>query len=312
MNRKLAIASLGLLGLIGLGNVARCVDREEPSQGCSIEENEELSTKVSVSEAEINVKADVERLKAKYPLLTEFDLKVAAKMIYFEGFPDSKLSSEEDYRESFTGIAEVIRNRYLFDNCVENPFFENGFCGINHFDGENSFRGILSKKNYDSQNKTYEHQFSSWNFKKKYFDSEAMKSLYSPDLNKQKLDLAYRTFVHVLESDSNIVHGALWYKNNQASDNMNNRRGAKVQRWHGQPMITIERNKSKETCKFISHFEINPQQNIECRLEKQLIADNDNMVIGSHNYYRGVLSETEYVWNNTARKTYKWQTPNRG
>jgi len=302
MKRGIKVAGLGLLGLLAATNFI-----PEKNEGCKVEEPALVQTP-QVSQG-IDIDSDVKKLREVYPEMDKKQLRAIARMVYFEGFPDEIIGpngSDKEYRKSFTGIAEVIRDRYMFDNCVENDFFEfdRKFCGINQFGGESrDFIDILSKEEKG------EHQFSSWRFYNKFF-TDGLNSLYHPELNKEKLELAYNTSLDVLLGDSNITKGALWYKNNPKSDEMRAKRGQKLQRWHNESMITVAEGKSEEACGLISNLrdKIVEGQKVQCRIESQYIADNDDIVIGGHNYYHGHISDTEYIWNDTKGKSYKWPT----
>ena len=81
MNRKLSWSALGLLGLLGLSNVTKCVDvNENVSSGC-------LEEIVEIEKPQVtSIEADVERLNqidSGYRL-TAKDLIFLARLVYHE------------------------------------------------------------------------------------------------------------------------------------------------------------------------------------------------------------------------------------
>jgi hypothetical protein len=216
MNRKLAIASLGLLGLIGFGNVARCVDSEEPSQGCSIEEKvEENIDRIS------SIEEDAERLNkvdSRYRLNGE-ELVFLTRMIYFEDGSFAKHLregfSKDEVKRSNEAIASVLLNRYKLDSKNDsNKFHKKGSNGslITYAKFENAFSCLKDRKGYfDSQT---------------FYDPNGNLSLKHKGLDQEYLDVAYSALVSVLEGADDPTSGALFYKTKSLG-----RSGKEV--WHG-------------------------------------------------------------------------------
>ena len=73
----------------------------------------------------------VQRLNTINPgyALTENDLVRLARMVYFEDKFDSDLSGDEAQKKGFAAVAEVIKNRFLYDTCSAESPVVNPTCG---------------------------------------------------------------------------------------------------------------------------------------------------------------------------------------
>jgi len=205
MNRKLSWIALGLLGILGLGNVARCVDREETSEGCSLEEK---VVEPVVQEGVINIQADVERLNqinSNYRLTSQ-EMVFLTRIIYFEdGSFVTNLRegfSENEIRKSNEAIASVLLNRYEFD--TQN--------NSNKFHRKVSNGSLITYARFNNA-------FSCLKDKKKYFNSESFRdengnlTLMHSGLDQEYLKIAYTALVRVLSDEvEDPTNGALYYK----------------------------------------------------------------------------------------------------
>ena len=293
LEQKLRVGTLALLTTISAGNLFH---------NCEHKQNTPIAIKENTPIIPINnIATDAERLNAEfgYNLETK-DLVALTRMLYFEGAYDPKNDTDTDKERSFTGIAEVIKNRYLFDTCNKLSPVENPFCAKNEthmYDGEKGLAAVIYKKNNGV------HQFSSLNFHPDHFSEGSISKGVLNDrkqkLNQKELERAYNTLIGVLDgSIPPQTEGALYYKNSEATDEMN----GKSVRWHdAQAFLFVEND-----CNNIQNIPTAIQDkltndiNIKCRIEQPYLHDH-TVNIGSHQFYTVQPAEDqrkEYIWDN--------------
>ena len=215
MNRKLSWSALGLLGLLGLSNVTKCVDvNENVSSGC-------LEEIVEIEKPQVtSIEADVERLNqidSGYRL-TEEELVFLSRILYFEEGTfiqkNKQGLTKDDIQEGYEAIASVLLNRYEFDTKNNSHKFHNS--GIKLIDY------ALKERQFDAI-KNYPDSFT----KESLRDENGKLTLGSNPWGQQSREIAYNALVRVLSGQvEDRTFGSLYYK----TKNLGEKR--KVV-WHG-------------------------------------------------------------------------------
>ncbi|MBI5797888.1 hypothetical protein HZA98_03220 [Candidatus Woesearchaeota archaeon] len=275
MNRKFSLASLGICGLIAAGN---CIPHKaHVVQG--------LAPEHAVHESGA-LGDEVDRLAGKGYSVTGSDLAALTRVLYFEDAGDSKLHGDEEQRQGYAAIAEVIRNRYLFDTCNADAPVKNPSCGNDNprvmYGGDKGLRGIIFKENKGV------HQFSSLGDHPEWFTKDSLgRGLNARDstgkvLDQHQLDLAYAALTAVFEGRTeDITNGALSYKNSAMSDAQN----GKHITWHDQEVfgaVSTDCHELEHRSRLLA--KALEGDKVTCRIERNFVHDYTKN-IGTHAFY---------------------------
>lgn len=263
---------------------------------------------------------DVQRLNALHPEynLSENGLVALTRMLYFEDWGDPLLHGDIEQAQGYAAIAEVIKNRHLFDLCAENASVKNPTCGRPKvdtlYDGDKGLAAIIEQNTVKKGRKIY--QFTSQADFADYFHVDSLarginylipkkddkgKTVHVHAFDAKNIALAYETLVDVLEGKiAPLTEGALSYKNNNTSPNV----------WHDQEAMVVP----SSDCSALEYgLEEKAQTEVEkgiqrgkvdCRIEQQYIHDYTKQ-IGSHHFYTMVEGDrSEVIFDNSRRKTY--------
>ena len=228
MNRKLSWSALGLLGLLGLSNVTKCVDvNENVSSGC-------LEEIVEIEKPQVtSIEADVERLNqidSGYRL-TEEELVFLSRILYFEEgtfIEENKQGlTKDDIHEGYEAIASVLLNRYEFDTKNNSHKFHrkksNGSL-ITYAKFPYAFSCIKDRKNF----------FNPETFK----DDQGNMVLKHGLMDSESIEGAYKALVNVLSGEAeDPTNGALFYKTKKI--------GNEGVVWHGTEAFWLNRKPCK-------------------------------------------------------------------
>jgi len=221
MNRKLPWFALGLLGLLGLSNVSKCMGiSENVYRGC-------LEEIVEIEKAQVvSIETDVERLRyeidagrldSKYQL-TAKDLIFLARLVYHEEgsllVGRGKGFTDEEIVKGYEAVASVLLNRFEFDNRYNTTKFHNS--GIKLIDY------ALKEGQFDAI-KNYPDSFTKESLK----DKNGKLTLGSNPWGQQSREVVYNALVRVLSGKvEDRTFGSLYYKTKRLGEN-----GKVV--WHG-------------------------------------------------------------------------------
>lgn len=286
MLQKFRWGCIGLVSLVAGGNLLpnSCV-RPKPITPVPVEE----PVIKLPSEADSSTLAqDAKRLNERNPQynLTETDLVALTRMLYFEDKFDPKLEGDIQQKKGYAAIAEVIKNRLLFDTCSQDSPVVNPSCGRDdvdtHYDGHKGLSAIIDQ-HMQTKDKKKIYQFTSKADFSSYFTTNSLKKgLYETSFDaqeKHQVDLAYEALVGVLDTSiAPLTQGALYYKNSQKSDAIN---GRKI-KWDGKKAF----NDTLIDCSALQNKvrKMDSAEDIECRIEREF--DHDyTLSIGSHDFY---------------------------
>lgn len=232
--------------------------------------------------------------------LEKNDLVALTRMLYFEDKFDPKFNSDAEQSGGYAAIAEVIKNRYLFDMCAPEAPVQNPTCGRDkphtQYDGHDGLIGIITREHNGV------HQFSSLSQYAPFFTPESLgQGLYDSSFGTQErhqIDLAYGALIGVLDgSISPETHGALYYKNTDVT----NRKNGHLVKWDDEKAF----DDTELDCSAITHVpSVIPGEvwtsakDVKCRVERPFDHQYD-LTIGSHDYYtveEDADERTEFVW----------------
>ncbi len=251
--------------------------------------------------------------------MTENDLVAITRMLYFEDWGDPLLHGDVKQAHGYAAIAEVIKNRQLFDLCAENAPVKNPTCGRSKvdtlYDGDKGLAAIIEQNTIKKGKKIY--QFTSQADFSEYFQADSLakgmnylipkkdsagKPIQVNAFDSKHITLAYKTLVDVLEGKvSPLTQGALSYKNN----------GTSAYVWDDQEAMMVP----SSDCSALKYaLEEKAQTQVEqamqrgkaeCRIEQQYVHDLTKQ-IGSHHFYTMVKGDRrEVIWDNSHRNTYE-------
>ncbi len=246
----------------------------------------------------------VERLNRVNPqyALTERDLVALTRMLYFEDKFDRKLPSDAEQKKGYAAVAEVIKNRFLFDTCGEHAPIKNPTCQSSerfvHYDGDQGLAAVIEQHAVISGQRIY--QFTSQSDFSRYFTLASLAQGIDFTRNteeKHQIDLAYNALVGVLDgSISPLTEGALSYKNSDTTNQV----------WNDKQVFLLPSDECDDL-----RIPIGPKGrasvrdgSARCRIEQSYVHDRTK-VIGSHDFYTVVEGDRkEVVWDNPNRNTY--------
>ncbi len=274
----------------------------------------------------IGLDADLDRLNnVGYPHTFEKDDLISAiRVLYFECKDPKAVEGKEWNIEKLdvacTAVAEVMRNRYLFDNCLEDSPVINTDCDQSRWHADEGLREMVLAKDLNSKTKKTEHQYSAVFDHPFYFTEEALstgklnhsaywgrkerKKDWKESIEGTPLQVAYDSFMKVwVEGDTNESKNAFFYKNSKDTNLLQSKKdrlkGKKV-KWHN----TLAFMDVKDDCND-SYFNISDrlENNVQCRAEISYVRD-WTVDILSHQFYELRFDVSETIWDNTEACTY--------
>ncbi|MDP3727862.1 MAG: hypothetical protein Q8R18_00240 [bacterium] len=311
--RTFRMASLGLVGLLAGGNILpnSCVNKKV------------VVAPVYVEKPVSSLGEQVERLNGINSgyALTERDLVALTRMLYFEDAGDRLLHGDAEQKKGYAAVAEVIKNRFLFDTCAENAPVRNPTCGGSNvdtmYDGDQGLGAIIEQHIVKNGKRIY--QFTSQADFSQYFQPASLdkgmnylipkkvdgkivkdkngKTVYVSVFDEKQIALAYSALAGVLDGNiPAITEGALSYKNSDTTNQV----------WNDEQVFLVP----SEGCSGL-RISIGPKGRdavkngrARCRVEQAYVHDNTGQ-IGSHDFYTVVEGERrEIVWDDKSGNTY--------
>ncbi len=285
LRRALRIGSLGLVTALAGANYL-------PSH-CALQDI--IVEPTPVPTPQTSLQAEAQRLNDINPgyALTEKDLVRLARMVYFEDKFDSALQGDVEQKKGFAGVAEVIKNRFLYDTCSPKSPVQNHTCEkekpIVRYGSENGLVGVILKENNGI------HQFSSlspkWygNFLTNVSVSQGLYDSSFGTQEKHQMDLAYSALVGVLDGSIALqTEGALSYKNTEVTNKLNGR----TVKWHDQKAFGA----MSTDCNDLQYKpkKMSSAREVTCRVETDFVYDQTKK-IGGHDFYTVVEGDTKEV-----------------
>ncbi len=309
INRKFSLASLGFLAALGMGNFFHGYEREDKPKPDPQEEAKKESSSADPKEVTAKrIKNDVTRLnKIQNYNLTSNGLVALARTVYFEGSFDSQVDNNLELARSYSGIAQVILNRYSFDTCSKDSPVKNPNCGNKGqylFGGEKGIEGIIRKEVKGV------HKFSCVDDHPYFYTQSSLddglnsatyfgrKKKDVQSLNVKRLRYAYEALVNVLDgSVPGNTGGAYYYKNSSATGQV----------WTGDQAF-VDTNNSCQDLKYkpdkaAQDLIDKGSKRVQCRVETPYEL-HYTVNIGGHAYYKMVPSTTETVFDNKHGHTF--------